>query len=81
MIKPTLRYPCVNCNSNTPNRCIICKRFLCNRCKSRKAIYIPLSGNTIPKGICQKCKKTLLIEGTLKSGEAFQKLIINLTTN
>ena len=73
-----LKKPCLKCENNTLNRCSTCGRFLCNRCKSKKTITIPISNNIIPKGICQDCKKELLTKGTLLAGHVFQELLKSL---
>jgi len=70
--------PCLKCSSSTLNRCNICGKPLCNKCKSKKAINFPYTDNIIPKGICRGCKEELLINGALLSGVAFQNLLKNL---
>ena len=72
------KQPCVNCKNSTLNRCISCWKPLCNRCKSRVSINIPLTDNVIPKGICKKCKEILLFKGSMLSAENFYNFLKNL---
>ncbi len=68
--------PCVQCGNNTISLCKTCRRYLCGRCRSRKAI--PFSKYTIPFGICKDCKDLLLIKYSLNIGLDFTSFLSTL---